>query len=90
MKIAALFAFAASLALILTVPAQSGAANDRTWFVSYTTISGNTATAIDHANDSGKLGRGTTVRTSSTNFTYTGYPTASGGKAAFKATCQKS
>jgi hypothetical protein len=68
----------------------TGVANDSTWFVSYTTISGNTETSVDHANDSGKLGHGVTVRNGSTNFTYTGYPTVSGGKPDFKATCEKS
>lgn len=69
---------------------NAGVANDNTWFISYTTLTGNTESSVDRANDSGKLGRGTTVRTSNTNFTYTGYPTVSGGKADFKATCQKS
>ena len=69
---------------------NAGVANDNTWFISYTTMSGNTETSVDRANDSGKLGRGTTVRTSGTNFTYTGYPTVSGSKANFKAICQKS
>lgn len=67
-----------------------GVANDNSWFVSYTTLTGNTETSVDHANDSGKLGRGVTVRSSGTNFTYTGYPTVSGGTANFKAICQKS
>jgi len=69
---------------------DTGVANDGSWFVNYTTLSGNTETSVDHAVSSGKLGRGVTVRTSSTAFSYTGYPTTSGGKADFKATCQKS
>ncbi len=69
---------------------NASVANDSTWDVSYTTISGNTETAVDHANTDGKLGRGITVRSSSTSFTYTGYPAVSGGAANFKATCQRS
>jgi hypothetical protein len=69
---------------------NAGVANDNTWFVNYTTLSGNTETGIDHARSDGKLGRGITVRTSSTSFTYTGYPNASAAKPDFKATCQKS
>jgi hypothetical protein len=68
---------------------SAGVANDNTWFVSYVTLNGNTETSADHANSSGKLRRGTTVRTN-TSFTFTGYPAMSGGKADFKATCQKS
>jgi hypothetical protein len=68
---------------------DAGVANDSTWFVTYRTISGNTETSVDHATTDGKLGHGITVRTGSANFTYAGYPTASGGKADFKATCQK-
>jgi hypothetical protein len=68
----------------------AGVASDNSWYVSYTTLSGNTETSVDHVNSSGMLGHGILVRTSSTNLTYTGYPTVSGGKANFKVTCQKS
>jgi hypothetical protein len=68
---------------------DAGVANDSTWYVTYRTISGNMETSVDHATADGKLGHGTTVRAGSANFTYTGYPTVSGGKADFKATCQK-
>jgi hypothetical protein len=69
---------------------STGAANDGSWSVSHGTLNGNTETFVDDANSTGKLGRGVTVRNSSSSFTYTGYPTASGGTANFKAACQKS
>jgi hypothetical protein len=69
---------------------NAGVANDNTWFVNYMTLSGNTETSVDHATADGKLGHGVTVRTSNTSFTYTGYPTVSGGNPNFKASCQKS
>ncbi len=68
---------------------SAGVANTNHWFVSYTTLSGNTETSVDHAS-SGTLVHGITVRTSSTTFTYTGYPALSAGKPDFKATCRKS
>jgi hypothetical protein len=68
---------------------NAGVANSTNWFVSYTTLSGNTETTFDHAS-SGTLQHGITVRTSSTTFTYTGFPTLSAAKPNFKASCQKS
>ncbi len=69
---------------------DAGMANSGRWWVGYTTLNGNTENSVDHMASNGKLGHGVTVRTSSTAFTFTGYPTLSGGKPDFKATCHKS
>lgn len=68
---------------------DAGVANNNNWFVTYITLSGNTETSIDHAGN-GTLGHGTTVRTSSSAFTYTGYPTLAAVKPDFKVACRKS
>jgi len=44
---------------------------------------------IRQTND-GKLGHGTVVRTSTTAFTYTGYPTLTSTKTNFSVTCKRS
>jgi hypothetical protein len=67
-----------------------GVSNDPMTFTSAWTLSGNVETSRDLSVSSGKPGHGTTVRNSSSMFTYTGYPTMTSTRPSFKATCRKS
>ena len=64
--------------------------NSAVWGVSYSTLSGNTEYSVDTATKDGKLGHATTVRMNNDMFKYTAYPTKSGTKPNFQATCRRS
>lgn len=69
---------------------QTGLDNTAAWWISYAKPwSGNTEEWADHANSSGKLGHGSTVR-SANGFTITAYETMTAAKPSFKVTCTRS
>jgi hypothetical protein len=69
---------------------QTGLDNIAGWWISYAKPwSGDTEEWADHANSTGKLGHGSTVR-SQNNFTITAYETMTATKPSFKVTCTRS
>jgi hypothetical protein len=54
------------------------------------TLNGNVEQWIIRETSSGKLGRGTVVRTDSNHFTFTSYPTLTATKPDFKEVCERS
>ena len=69
---------------------QAGLDSDAAWWVSYAKPwSGDTEVWIDHANSSGKLGRGEQTRTNENAFSFSGYSTASATKANFHVICHR-
>jgi hypothetical protein len=69
---------------------QTNNDNTSAWSITYAPpFTGNTEMWTDHANSTGKLGRGTVVRTDQNNFTFTGYPALT-GKPNFRAICRRS
>jgi len=70
---------------------QAGVDSDAAWWVSYAKPwSGNSEVWMDHANSTGKLGRGEVSRTDHNDFTFNGYPSASAAKPNFRVTCKRS
>lgn len=69
---------------------QTNNDNTAAWSTTYAQpFTGNTEMWVDHANSTGKLGRGTVVRTDQNSFAFTGYPALT-GKPNFKAVCHRS
>lgn len=50
---------------------------------------GNTESWVDRVNSTGKLGRGTTVRTNHNSFSFKGYETTTSSKPNFEGTCTR-
>jgi hypothetical protein len=70
---------------------QTATDNAGGWWVSFAQPwTGNTEEWTDQANADNKLGRGQTVRTNQSTFSFTGYPSASATKPDFKGTCSRS
>ncbi|MGC1379476.1 MAG: hypothetical protein WA814_00475 [Candidatus Baltobacteraceae bacterium] len=63
--------------------------SENAWSIGYGKMSGNTEQWTDHANSTGKLGRGELVRTDASSFTFTSWETVASTKPSFKAACHK-
>ncbi len=69
---------------------QTGLDNMSSWWIDYAKPwTGNTEQWADHANDSGKLGHGQTIRTNQNSFSFVSYASMTAAKPSFKGSCTR-